>query len=85
MNTPIQGTAADLIKMAMIRADAALRAAKLKSRILLQVHDELVLEVIDAETAHVSEILRTAMGGVAELSVPLAVDIHSGRNWAEAK
>ena len=85
MNTPIQGTAADLIKMAMIRADAALRAAKLKSRILLQVHDELVLEVIDAETARVSEILRTAMGGAAELSVPLAVDIHSGRNWAEAK
>ena len=85
MNTPIQGTAADLIKMAMIRADAALHAAKLKSRILLQVHDELVLEVVEAETGHVSEILRTAMGGAAELSVPLAVDIHTGKNWAEAK
>ena len=85
MNTPIQGTAADLIKIAMIRADAALRAAHVKSRILLQVHDELVLEAVEAEIKEVSDILRTAMSGAAELAVPLAVDVHTGKNWAEAK
>ena len=85
MNTPIQGTAADLIKIAMIRADDALRKAKVKSRILLQVHDELVLEVTTDEIECVSEILRTAMSGAAELAVPLAVDVHMGKNWAEAK
>ena len=85
MNTPIQGTAADLIKIAMIRADAALRKAKVKSRILLQVHDELVLEVTTDEIECVSDILRTAMSGAAELAVPLAVDVHMGKNWAEAK
>ena len=85
MNTPIQGTAADLIKIAMIRAHAALRAAGVKSRILLQVHDELVLEAVAAEMARVSDLLRTAMSGAAELAVPLAVDVHSGKNWAEAK
>ena len=85
MNTPIQGTAADLIKIAMIRADAALRKAKVKSRILLQVHDELVLEVTTDEIECVSEILRMAMSGAAELAVPLAVDVHMGKNWAEAK
>ena len=85
MNTPIQGTAADLIKIAMIRADDALRKAKVKSRILLQVHDELVLEVVQDEIECVSDILRTAMSGAAELAVPLAVDVHMGKNWAEAK
>ena len=85
MNTPIQGTAADLIKIAMIRADAALRAAQVKSRILLQVHDELVLEVAGGEVSQVTSILTEAMSGAAELSVPLAVDVHMGKNWAEAK
>ena len=85
MNTPIQGTAADLIKIAMIRADEALRKAKVKSRILLQVHDELVLEVVADEIDAVSALLRTAMSGAAELHVPLAVDVHTGKNWAEAK
>ena len=85
MNTPIQGTAADLIKIAMIRADAALRAAGVKSRILLQVHDELVLEVINDEIAQVTELLTAAMSGAAQLAVPLAVDVHTGKNWAEAK
>ena len=85
MNTPIQGTAADLIKIAMIRADEALRKEKVKSRILLQVHDELVLEVTADEIDAVSELLRTAMSGAAELHVPLAVDVHTGKNWAEAK
>ena len=85
MNTPIQGTAADLIKIAMIRAYDALCAADVQSRILLQVHDELVLEVMAAELGAVTEILRTAMSGAAELLVPLAVDVHTGKNWAEAK
>ena len=85
MNTPIQGTAADLIKIAMIRAYDALCAANVQSRILLQVHDELVLEVVEAEVEAVTEILRTAMSGAAELLVPLAVDVHIGKNWAEAK
>lgn len=85
MNTPIQGTAADLIKIAMIHADEALRAARVKSRILLQVHDELVLETTAAEAEMVSEILRAAMSRAAELAVPLAVDVHMGKNWAEAK
>lgn len=85
MNTPIQGTAADLIKIAMIRAYDALRAAHVRSRILLQVHDELVLEAVEDEIAQVREILYAAMSGAAELAVPLAVDVHVGQNWAEAK
>ena len=85
MNTPIQGTAADLIKIAMVRAYDALQAAGVKSRILLQVRDELVLEVTTEETETVTELLRTAMSGAAELAVPLVVDVHRGKNWAEAK
>lgn len=85
MNTPIQGTAADIIKLAMIRAHRALKAAGLKSRILLQVHDELVLEVKEQELAEVMSLLREAMEQAAELSVPLTIDINTGRNWADAK
>ena len=85
MNTPIQGTAADIIKLAMIRADKALQDAGAKSRILLQVHDELVLEVPAAEVAEVTEILREAMEHVVQLSVPLLIEVKAGKNWAEAK
>lgn len=85
MNTPIQGTAADIIKLAMIAAQKGLEEAGVRSRILLQVHDELVLEIAEEEKTIVSKILRDAMEHVAELSVPLIVDIHSGKNWAEAK
>lgn len=85
MNTPIQGTAADIIKLAMIRADKALREAGLKSRILLQVHDELVLEVLQDELPQVTALLQEAMEKAAELSVPLTIDINTGKNWAEAK
>lgn len=85
MNTPIQGTAADIIKIAMNRADAAIKKAGLKSRILLQVHDELVLEVVDGEIKQVSAILREAMQNTAKLKVPLTIDINYGKNWAEAK
>lgn len=85
MNTPIQGTAADIIKIAMNKASKALQEAKLKSRILLQVHDELVLEVMDSEIDVVSKILRDAMQNTAKLRVPLTIDINYGKNWAEAK
>lgn len=85
MNTPIQGTAADIIKMAMNRASNAIAKANLKSRILLQVHDELVLEVIEAEIKQVSEILTEAMQDIVSLKVPLTIDINYGKNWAQAK
>lgn len=85
MNTPIQGTAADVIKLAMIAAYRKLREAGLKSRILLQVHDELVLEVKESELETVQAILHEAMEHVVSLSVPLSIDVHWGRNWAEAK
>lgn len=85
MNTPIQGTAADVIKLAMIAAFRKLKEAGLKSRILLQVHDELVLEVKESELETVQAILHEAMENVVSLSVPLSIDVHWGRNWAEAK
>lgn len=85
MNTPIQGTAADIIKLAMIKAHTMLKEAHLKSRILLQVHDELVLEVTEPEIPQVKAILKEAMEHIAELSVPLSIDINMGKNWAEAK
>ena len=85
MNTPIQGTAADVIKLAMIAAFRKLREAGVKSRILLQVHDELVLEVKESELETVQAILHEAMEHVVSLSVPLSIDVHWGRNWAEAK
>ena len=83
MNTPIQGTAADIIKLAMIRAEKDLQG--LKSRLIIQVHDELLLETTADEMAQVEKIIRAAMENVCSLKVPLIVDIHSGRNWAEAK
>lgn len=83
MNTPIQGTAADIIKLAMIRAEENLRG--LESRIIIQVHDELVLEAKTSELADAEKILRAAMENVVKLSVPLIVDVHSGKNWSSAK
>ena len=85
MNTPIQGTAADIIKLAMIRTYKALQEAGLKSRMLLQVHDELVLEVPQEELPQVKDLLKQSMEQAAELAVPLTIDINAGKNWAEAK
>ena len=85
MNTPIQGTAADVIKKAMIDVYHELTQRRLKSRILLQVHDELVLEVTEGETAEVSEIVQQAMENAVKLDVPLVADIRLGENWAKAK
>lgn len=85
MNSPIQGTAADIIKIAMIRVNRALRDGNLKSRLLLQVHDELLIETALDEVDEVSAILEREMKGAADLSVPLEVDMHTGENWYEAK
>lgn len=85
MNTPIQGSAADIIKLAMIKTHNALKAANLKSRILLQVHDELVIETTRAEIEKVKEIVKDAMENVVKLDVPLIVDMNEGENWGECK
>ncbi|WP_037355669.1 DNA polymerase I [Selenomonas sp. FC4001] len=85
MNTPIQGAAADIIKLAMIAVYHKLQAAGVKSRVLVQVHDELVLEVVNSERAQVEAILKETMENVVKLSVPLLIDMHAGKNWAEAK
>jgi DNA polymerase I len=83
INTPLQGTAADLIKLAMIRLDGAIKEQKWKAQMLLQVHDELLLELPHAEREPVSEAARREMEGVAELRVPLKVELKWGPNWAE--
>ncbi|WP_300847104.1 DNA polymerase I [uncultured Acetatifactor sp.] len=85
MNSPIQGTAADIIKIAMIRVWQALRDSGLKSRLILQVHDELVIETYREEEEQVRQILLENMQGAAELDVALEVDLHTGDNWYEAK
>lgn len=84
MNTPVQGTAADIIKLAMVRVDEALRREKLQSRLILQVHDELLLECPPEEVETAARILQEAMEGVITLSVPLSAEVHQGANWAEA-
>jgi DNA polymerase-1 len=84
MNTPIQGSAADLIKIAMLRVDAALRERRLRARLLLQVHDELLLEAPNDEVDEVTELVRGEMSGVMDLAVPLVVDTGRGRSWAAA-
>lgn len=85
MNMPIQGTAADIIKLAMIRVHDRLKKFGLKSRLLLQVHDELLIETAKSEIPQVTEILNEAMVHAAELSVALEIDVHQGNNWFEAK
>ena len=84
INMPIQGTAADLIKMAMIRLDEELSARGLRARMLLQVHDELLFEAPEAEAEAVGALAAERMSGVAQLKVPLKVEVGKGRSWAEA-
>jgi len=84
INAPMQGTAADLIKMAMIAVDKWLAAGGYAAKVVMQVHDELVLEVPDAELGAVRENLPVLMSGVAELAVPLVVDVGAGPNWDKA-
>ena len=85
MNSPIQGTAADIIKIAMIGVDRRLKEEGLKSRLVLQVHDELLIEAEQTEMETVKEILRQEMEQAASLDVPLEIDMHTGDNWYEAK
>ena len=84
LNMPVQGTAADIIKLAMVHVHRRLKEEQLKARLILQVHDELIVECPEDEAERVSEILRQEMEGAAQLSVPLTVDVHTGHSWAEA-
>lgn len=85
INTPIQGTAADIIKIAMLKVAEKLKEAGVKSRVLLQVHDELVLEVPKEEKDQVAQIVKTTMEQAVPLEVPLVADVAVGENWAKAK
>ena len=85
LNAPIQGSAADIIKMAMVAVDRALDAEGLASRMVLQVHDELVFEVVPGERQHLEELVRREMIGVVQLKVPLEVSTAFGRSWADAQ
>ena len=85
MNSPIQGTAADIMKIAMIGVERRLREGGMRSRLVLQVHDELLVEAHESEVEQVKEIVRDEMEHAASLEVPLEIDMHTGRNWYEAK
>lgn len=85
LNMPIQGTAADIIKLAMVRVHRRLAAEGLEARLIMQVHDELIVECPEAEASRVEALLQQEMQGVAELSVPLLAEAHTGRNWLAAK
>lgn len=85
INTPIQGTAADVMKLAMLKVDNALRASGFTSHVLLQVHDELVLEVKEAEREATATLVQKEMQNAFQLSVPLLADVNYGKNWASAK
>ena len=85
LNTPIQGTAADIIKLAMVRVDQRLISENLKSRLILQVHDELIVEAAEDEVDEVKRILSEEMQGAMELRVPLKVDMSVGHSWFDAK
>ena len=85
MNAPIQGTAADIMKIAMIGVNRRLKEQNLKSKLVLQVHDELLIEAYKPELSEVEKILREEMEQAASLDVPLEIDMHTGENWYEAK
>ena len=85
LNTPIQGTAADIIKLAMVKVYKALKENNLKTKMIIQVHDELIFDVPKEELEQVKKIVTDVMDNVCPLNVPLAIDINYGKNWAEAK
>ena len=85
LNTPIQGTAADIIKLAMVRVYNRIKENDLKSRLILQVHDELIVEAKEDEVDLVKQILKEEMENAMELDVPLTVDMSTGHSWYEAK
>ena len=84
LNLPIQGTAADVIKLAMVRVWRRLRDEKMESRLILTVHDELIVEAPEAEAEKAAQILREEMEGCVQYAVPLSTDVHAGKNWLEA-
>ena len=85
LNMPIQGTAADLIKLAMVRVENRLRREGLAAKLIMQVHDELIVECPEAEQEQVKRLLEEEMSGVMQLSVPLPAEAHSGKTWLAAK
>ena len=85
VNTPLQGTAADLIKLAMIHIETNIEKEQLRSRMLLQVHDELIFEAPLEELERLKDLVKQEMETVYELAVPLIVDVGSGPNWRDAK
>jgi DNA polymerase-1 len=84
LNAPIQGSAADIIKLAMLKVHAALEKQELKSRLLLQIHDELIVEVVKGEELQVSELVKREMGNAYPLNAPLDVSAGLGLTWHEA-
>ena len=85
MNSPIQGTAADIIKIAMINVYKRLKRENLKSRLLLQIHDELLIEALDNEIVRVKQIMEEEMVNAVKLKVALQIDMHEGNSWFDAK
>ena len=85
LNTPIQGTAADIIKIAMVKVYRRLKEEGLSAQLILQVHDELLIEVTKADAPRAKVILKEEMEHAADLSVPLSVDVSEGENWYDAK
>lgn len=85
MNMPLQGSSADIIKIAMINIYDRLKREGLRSKLILQVHDELVIDAFEDEAEAVSAILKTEMENAVRLNVPLVAEIHCGKNWYEAK
>ena len=85
MNMPVQGTAADIMKIAMIKTYKELKKQKLEAKLIMQVHDELIIECPQDEQEKVKEILKQCMENAYTLNVPLKVDVNCGKNWLEAK
>ena len=85
LNTPIQGTSADIIKKSMIEIANIFEMRNIKSKMILQVHDELIFDVLESELEEVTEIVKSTMENTYKLKVPLKVDISSGSNWYQAK
>jgi DNA polymerase-1 len=84
VNAPIQGSAADIIKMAMIKIHQAMKKSTLQSRMILQVHDELVFDVVHTEVDAMKQLVRECMENAVEIAVPLEVEIEVGHNWLDA-
>ena len=85
MNMPLQGSSADIIKIAMISVVNSLKSEGMRTRLILQVHDELVLEGPQEEAEKAAEILKNAMENAVKLKVPLTVEVHAGKSWYDAK